>query len=236
MGIRINKKLGWALTDLEYDGTRLTDGRVNQSEMFLSPPDEFVPQYLDHLKRLLASEGEGGDPDFDIQGEIFSIEIALEQKKPVYWPVTHDSEYGSADILLVRPVHETGWSRYDDPLDYADETTAHPECGPRVVPLDGIYPYTGIYIDSRDGRILDRTARRLIQRMAQKWDEEGGAKYRDAADHLSRSLGFDDAGQALALMAPMIPGDVRRFAGWAGLFTGPDVWLQLRPVLYVYWS
>lgn len=237
VGVRIHKVVGWALTDLEHDGMTLTDPRINQSVAFQSPPDDFVPLYMGYLKEVGEGQLPDSDEHFDVQGEIMMLEVLLEQGRPLYWPVVRDGEYGRPDVLVIRPPAMPEWERYGDPIDHLDESNRNPDGLIRVEPLPfGVYPYEGLYMDSRDGRHLDSTAKRTVDRLADRFGGDNGEKFRRAADHLARSVGFEDADQALVHTAPRVPGDVLRFASWLGLFTGPDVWLQLRPVLYVYWS
>lgn len=53
---------------------------------------------------------------------------------------------------------------------------------------------------------------------------------------LSEHLGFKDYAQANRYIAPIVPGEIRALAEFGDLFTSPDVLLQLRPLLYCYWS
>lgn len=243
MGIHLFKKLGWGLTGLEHDKSgRLTDPRIN-ADVLIQHPEEVGPEYQQYLEALRDAEHRPGsdleqsEEWFNLSMTIAMVEAAREQDKVLPWPVTRESESGRRDLLLIQPVGFSHWTRYADAIDQNEENALHPGEDWRIVPMPyGIYPFEGLYMDSRDGRRLDSTAKRLIDKLAAKWDEEDGQKYRDAADHLARVLGFEDSGQALKHMAPVVPEDVRYVISWLNLFNGPDVWLQLRPMLCVYWS
>lgn len=244
MGIRLWKKLGWGITGLEHDMQTgaLTDPRIN-ADALIQHPESVGPHYLEYLKARLDAERrpgedvEQGEEWFDLAMTIAMVEAATEDGDDLPFPVTRESEAGRRDLLLIQPVGYSQWSRYADRIDHAEEGALHPDDPHRVVPMPhGIYPFEGLYMDSRDGRRLDTTAKRLIDKLATKWDGDDGEKYRKAADHLARVSGFEDSDQALEHMAPVVPPDIRYVISWLNLFNGPDVWLQLRPMLYVYWS
>lgn len=245
MGTRLYKKLGWALTGLERDEHgRLTDPRVSIDGVSRYVED-FAPLYLEYLEAARDAERRGGSDEqqsdawFDLMLSIEMVKEAREKDGVLDWPVTCRSDAGFRDLLLIQPVGYSGWSRYGDHIDQQEEGMLYPGMEPRLVPMPyGIYPFEGLYMDSRNGRRLDSTAKRLIDRLLDRKDEseEVRPERRKAADHLARTLGFDDADHAQQHIAPMVPGDIRYVISWLNLLNGPDVWLQLRPVLYVYWS
>lgn len=240
MGIHLYKKLGWGLTDVAHDQQTgaLTDPRVNAgSSSFTMPPDEVGPQYLEYLEALRAAEPENSDAWFDLSMTIEMVKADQEKNGPLPWPVSREGESGRRDLLLIQPVGFSHWTRYGDPLDQAEENALYPDTYFRIVPMPfGIYPFEGLYMDSRDGRRLDTTAKRMIDRLLAKQETEEDQQFRKAADHLAKVLGFEDAEQARQHIAPAVPPDIRYVISWLNLFNGPDVWRQLRPMLYVYWS
>lgn len=247
MGTRLNKKLGWALTGLERDEYgRLTDPRVSIDAVSRRVED-FAPLYQEYLEAMRDAERRGGDDMqqsnawFDLMMSIEMLKAAREQNDVFDWPVTFRSDAGRPDLLLIQPVGYSGWSRYGDHIDQQEEAMLHPGVEPRVVPMPyGIYPFEGLYMDSRNGHQVDSTAKRTIDRLLDQKDEDEDEDKKEvrlkAANHLARTLGFGDAGQARQYLAPVVPPDIRYVISWLNLFNGPDVWLQLRPVLYVYWS
>lgn len=237
MGVRLFKKLGWGLTGLECDKDgALTDSRINADALKRGQEDAAV-EYLMHLEGLRSAEEEHSDAWFDLTMSIEMIKAALEEEECLPWPVTRSSESGRRDLLLVQPVGFTDWTRYGDRIDQAEENALHPDEYYRIVPMPhGIYPFEGLYMDSRNGRHLDRTATRMIGRLLEKQKTEEDQKYRAVADKLAKTLGFDDAEQAQRCIAPIVPSDIQHVCSWLNLFNEPDAWLQLRPMLYIYWS
>ena len=242
MGIHLYKKMGWGLTGLECDQQTgaLTDSRINTgSSSLIMPPDQVGPEYLDHLEALRAGEAAESDEWFELSMSIEMVKADKERAGEIPWPVTRDAESGRRDVLLIQPPGFSHWTRYGDQIDQAEENAVHSGKWGRVVEMPyGLYPFEGLYMDSRDGRRLDSTAKRMIDRLiAARDDDEAKNELRlKAANHLARNLGFDDAGQAQKYIAPIVPPDIRFVISWLNLFNGPDVWLQLRPMLFAYWA
>src|SRR5690606_40274420 len=84
-----------------------------------------------------------------------------------------ESEAGLRDTTPIRPVGYSHGSRYGDAIDQNEENALHPDEYFRTVPLPyGIYPFEGLYMDSRDGRRLDSAAKRMIDRLIDAMDED----------------------------------------------------------------
>lgn len=240
MGTRIYKRLGYGLTDVQCSGGQVADPRINTSSRLFASRENVTSDYLAYLTECVAREaastGEPSDLWIDVSLEREFVSAALERKGELDSPVTWNAEAGWQEILLVQPVGYPEWTRFDDPIDHFEETELHKPVEPRIVPAPrGIYPFEGLYADSRDGRRLDSTAKRLIDRLLNAEGDKKG-DFRRAADHLARTMGFADADEAQRFIAPLVPGDVRRLCEWGELFTSPDVWRELRPMLYVYWA
>lgn len=237
MGTRIWKQLGWGLTDLKEDDRGYTDDpRINPDA--LGHREELGPEYLSHLVALREAEEEASDAWFDLSTTIAMIEATQERNSVLPWPIIHSGEPHQGNVLLVQPVGFPEWSRYGDPIDTIEENLRSDDWGtPRTTLMPyGIHPFEGLYMDSRTGRCLDSTAVSMIGKLSQRNPEEGNGKYLAAANHLAKVIGFSGVEAAAEHIAPQVPGDIRQFCSWANLFTGPDVWLQLRPMLYVHWS
>jgi hypothetical protein len=240
MGIHLHKKLGWGLTGLEYDQQtgRLTDPRVNADALAM-PPDGVGPEYLQYVTALRDAEPENSDEWFDLSMTCAMVEAAQERSGHLPWPVSRETESGRKDLLLIQPIGFGQWSRYADPIDQAEENALYPDEYCRVVEMPyGIYPFEGVYMDSRDGRRVDATAKRMIDRLLASRDDNQmkNVTRLKAANHLAATLGFENAEDAQRYIAPLVPSDIRHVISWMNLLKGPDVWLQLRPMLYVYWS
>lgn len=241
MGIRPYKKLGWGLTGLEHNAMgHVTDPRINTDALLNRMSEESVgPLYLDYLRALRDAEPENSDAWFDVMMSVGMVEADLEQNGRVEWPLTHQSDAGRRDLLLIQPVGYRNWSRYGDIIDHAQEEVLYSGIEPRVDLMPhGIFPYEGLYMDSRTGRKLDSTAKRLFERLLEHVGDapEKQEIRQRAALHLATTMGFETSEEARRYIAPVVPPDIMHVITWLNLFNGPDVHLGLRPMLYTYWT
>lgn len=235
MGLRLNKAIGYGLTDVTVEDYRITDPRINADSPLISGPwdtGEGQKDYRDWLQdRLTGDEVD----DLDLLVELAMLE-KVDRLDP-YRTVTWNSEYGLPSVLLVRPAGFTGWHRHDDSIDSQEEMLLRDGAGDRVRrTIGGIHPFEGLYMDARTGERLTgnlanhaRTWRRIVNELP-----ESDTDRLPALNAMASVLGCRDHAEAEQCIVPLVPGEVRRICEWGGLFTGPDVWRQLRPLLYVY--
>lgn len=229
MGIRINKVLGYGLTDVQAEDGYISDPRINSNSPLLRGELD-VASYIQWL-------WENFPDDFDANLEIKLIRDSYIESRPL---LTYDREGNSNGyfdgVISLRPFGHDNWHRYGDIIDTEEDYALYGDSmDSRATLLKyGIFPYSSDWMDSRTGEKLDRTAARVIKILIDR--ENGQTERRNAADRLARSLNFDDADHALKYIAPMVPLGIRRLAQWTELFTDSAAWTQLRPMLYVYWS
>ena len=228
MGIRITRRLGWALTDVQHDNGRLIDPRICADSPLLGGVQE--PPLAEYKRWLL----QHGSPDNMLDRwyvqDLRSVPRA-ERLKPVSDCVVHRAEYGLPNVLLVRPVACADWSRYGDAIDHTTEWMYQRdrmfENHVQLLPT-GIYPFV-TWMDARDGRrVRDEGPWRLLSQ-AGDVDEE---MLRVAA----HAAGFASAQDARDFLVPEVPHEVRDLCRFGGLLRDEDAWTQMRPVLYTHWS
>lgn len=229
MAIRIHKAIGYGLTDVRVKDYEIDDPRINAGSFLLAG---HVDHREDHLSygRWLERRADGDKKLLlNITQELDSLDSA--GAKDAYETVLHDAEYGLPGVLLVRPVGFSSWYRRDDQIDYEEE---HRGAGPgnRVTStVGGIHPWSGLYMDTRTGE-------RIKGNLVNAWRQmvNGGSEDQELLDGLAQGLGYKDHAEAERYVAPFVPREIRRLCEWGGLFTSPDVVLQLRPLLYIYWA
>ena len=232
MGIRIHRRLGYALTDVRTDGFKVSDERINSGSWLLT--HDFGPS-MDAYREWL--ESNATDHRFSV--DLAALKHGDVKARGLDSCITHDAEYGLPEVLLLQPLSMLGeWSRYDDSIDYAQETYLRGDEAQqnRVEPIThcvaaGLYPWSGTYMDDRTGERLGDMVMHWI-RVTNSLKGDPGTEM----DLLARAAGFADHADALAHCAPLVPEEIRDLATFAGLFTDDTVWRQLRPVLYTYWS
>lgn len=242
MGIRVTKVLGYGLTDVKTRKWNIADGRINRKSPLLDyDSDATLDDYLDWLKAEY--------PTDEKKMEHFSMDMWLFRERErddfdwfketgAFDPrslVHHGIEYMEKNVLLIRPLSCKNWRRYDDPIDYVEEAEKFKDDPNGTVNWykeipGGIFPFSGSFMNARTGeRVQDGiTLYRVLT-----W--EGWDKIYDLED-LAPKMGFEDGDDARANLVPIVPDGIRDLVKWGKLFTNDDVWKQLRPMIYTYWS
>lgn len=235
MGIRIHKFLGWGLTDVQPKDERINwnswllsyEGAPEPEEYlaWLEPRRDGVRFTLDyaHLKHLPPPDGKWN------------------RERDLTACAVHRDEYGLPEVLALRPLAHPDWSRFDDAIDWMEETypwSDETSQQNRVKVYDhGPWPHNAAYMDKRDGRALPGAVlpwwRLLNTKVApgtRQMDEAFGA-----LDIFAREMGFSGHEEAKANVVAEVPQEIRDLAEFGQLFTHAGVWRQLRPLLYIYW-
>jgi len=129
----------------------------------------------------------------------------------------------------------TNWERYDDTIDYTEETylRGSDSQANRVEILHyGIYPYNASYMDARDGRKIPWDSAAYLCRTLWEFPDADP----QALDAMAMIAGFNSAAEALLWFAPTIPEEIVAYCRWDGVFKDIATVNQLRPMLYVHWS
>lgn len=242
MSPNITKVLGYALTDASCE----TDPRINTDSPLLfwsrfeEEDDEFAVPDLDGYAMWLEERQLPGD-----RSEARLIRNALEKRlhfSALTQCVIHGEENQFADTLVIIPPAQLHrWYRSADSIDWW-EASLLPDGKGDDARLDflptGPSPYTGRFMDL-DGTELNAEAERFtwLARQNLPADElDWVAERIRPLDPRDDRQPYASAEAALPRIVPYVPSGVRNLAEYGQLFTGPDVWKQLRPVLYTYWS
>jgi len=237
VGIRVHKKLGYGLTDIqtkEGAGWQITDERVNLDAAPFKSGKE-CPS-IEEYREWLEAQRKEGDIEVDLELSFLREPEPGGPKHSLDYAVTHEGEYGLPNVLLITPpTYERTWSRMDNAIDYIEETYLRKDvkdpCENRADVLrHGIYPFIG-YMDRRTGEKVDDRIFNWIRATNTSTPLPEGE-----LDLVAEACGFESSKDAWENVAPIIPNDIKNLANFLDLFTSPDVLLQLRPILYTYWS
>jgi hypothetical protein len=244
MSLRLNNAIGYALTDLVPN-----DPRVNHDSVLLSWPqmeeedEDFVaPNFEDYAAWLqqAAADGTGGFGT-RIEATLLGNVVAKSPGRPrLTDAVIYQQESDAEVLLLIPPIYVQAWSRRDDSIDYAQARLLPDRgLGNKLVHFKvglGVYSSRFMHLDGTD----------LSDAAAEFMQLADAGMPTDELDNIAptiRPLQWSDerqmyanAADAFAGIVPTVPSDLRRLSEYGQLFTGPDVWKQLRPVLYTYWS
>ncbi len=138
MGVRVHKAIGFGVRPFQppknfYD-------KVNEaSDLTL---EEFATWCRAHEEEILTFV-----PETDRGRRMMFMNVDLTPitqkhfQEPLGSCIDYEAEFGLKDAILLRPIANDGWSRYDDMLDWAEETHSH-KTKNRFKFLDiGLYPH-----------------------------------------------------------------------------------------------
>ncbi|HEX9225348.1 MAG TPA: hypothetical protein VF885_01675 [Arthrobacter sp.] len=244
MSLRLNKALGYALTDLVEN-----DPRINQNSPLLfwsrfeDEDEDFVVPTLESYTSWLETNAAAGQGGFGTRTEASLLRNARGRRLhhlELANAVVHRDESGPETLVLIPPVYLHRWCRDDDDIDYIEASLLH-DAGrdnSLVVLPRGIGAHASRFMD-RDGTELDANAEKFIFFAGQGMPEEELDNIASRIKPLDRTDDrrlYANAAEARDHIVPCVPSDLRRLADYGQLFTSDDVWKSLRPVLYTYWA
>lgn len=233
MSTEIRKVLGYALTDVVSD-----DIRINWDSPLLSTRKS-RPSFIDFANWLETEES----PFEPLDVEAIRSDGEAHPYRSVGSCVVHSFHYGLPNVMvLVPPSREDTWIQKDNLFDYIE---AHLGDGPSVEPtlndVPGIPPFDGRWMDKVTGLELNHT---FVSGFRRSLELNGNPEQHLLAARKIAVLGrprpeealFQDAAAALDRVVRLVPAEARELAAIGDLFTDPDIWKTLRPVLYTYWT
>ncbi len=240
MGIRVSKRIGWGLCDLQTDEDgKIIDSRINKEGYIFDKYDErySIEGYFQLLEKVYQDSKED-QKKFDIILDYSMMDEMKKSKVQLYDCIRHNSEFGLANILhFVPPIHVGRWTRHDDQIDYYEETINH-EQHPRFQLLNRtIYPYDH-YIDieslDKDGfptKIHFWNRLQMFQTIFEK-----DVINNNEIKKLEEVFGFATREEFERRIIPAIPNGLILFLKYAKIFTDDKFIFDLRPMIYVYWG
>lgn len=222
MGLRIHKMLGYGLVDIVESDPRINwDSPVFRYELdgnrYINWLDRFELKDLGVNPRLY------GDGPGLVKPDVQSC----------FQFGTEDS--GSPSVLCIRPLAWRDWYRFDDSIDYVEQTES--EEGQRdtfQVLNHGIYPHIS-YMDDRLGYQIKGSDAHAWQR-AKNALKGNLPDDTSVLDDLARLAGFESHQDALLHCRPHVPNEVRYLAAFSGVFTSAETHTKLRPMIYTWWG
>jgi hypothetical protein len=266
MGIRVHKAIGYGVTNLKHrcnkSGVRMSDPRINW-DLFSSCGEkdctweEFLQWCLEHISEIYALYKNDTSLSEELLPDEFHWLKRTHKNIKLWSSFRHDSEFGLPGTLLIIPPEMKDWFRYDDAIDWEEETRRHQQKS-RVELLRpfGIYPYSNFMVRFRDppSGIYDDPGNVLNSYWRLKYPEDATRDNLELVK-LSPSVYSQLIGTWEGLGKPkpivkgaalkhlkndwrsQIPLTVISLILWSGCFTDPKSFIdELKPLLYVWWS
>jgi hypothetical protein len=232
MGIRIRKMMGYGLTDVVKN-----DPRLNHS----APVFDYALSGRKALDAYIARSVTEGHADA-ARGLVKAQEedlgrVSFNVQECVQWGT---SDGGLKNVLCVRPLAWEDWYRFDDAIDWVEQSHSKKSQRDKVKVLPhGIYPHVG-YMDARTGERVSNDVFAWIRLQSYLRDHPKKRRVVEkdpsALDDLAARAGFTDNAEAEAFCVPIVPDEVRWMLEFTEVFNSPDTWLQLRPMVYTWWA
>lgn len=238
MGIRVHKFLGYGFPDVAVNDPRVNWGSPLVRHEYDGDSDwDSVDDGLDGLSgeaywRYLERQPSAG------KSRRFSLDYLMLAREPGLRTGTlRDAVVPSPaelpGVIALRPLSLKDWARSDDPIDYVGETHLRkPSQEPRVDVLPtGIFPFNGLYMDSRTGERLPHESIWFVRLM--KADGIDAASLDEAA---RAHTPFESAEEASRCIVPLVPEEVADICAFTRLTAEPDGWKSMVPMLLTWWA
>lgn len=147
MGIRITKAVGYGITDLQMDGPNIKDPRIKEDlwedlceEVYALKEEDKVALFLKERDLLISLFQKVSLKDekragffFDELLYFYKHRTKKEARKDQ--PTVLHAEHTTTNVLLFIPVDTPDWYRYDNTLDWIEDSALHEQRN-RVVELE----------------------------------------------------------------------------------------------------
>ena len=228
---RISKVLGYGLSDLSKD----KHGNINDPRINLSSPlideDVFDDKFPKDSDSLVSYKKYLNNLTYET-----SLDKFILTDNDDYRAIpTRALEYSVGNVFLVTPLSFIKtWLRKDDTIDYFDSFDAslkeYPTPSLKIFD-QGIFPFTN-YIDSETGSAVVEDGGNNSDSFFAAYN----ANDMYNADLIAKRMGYSSAVELRARLIPSIPDDIINLVTWGEVFTDSKYILQLRPMLYTFWS
>lgn len=242
MGIRVNKVLGYGITDLATENGRIVDERFNLNSVYFDEANDKADaeEYEDsltveaYMSFLHSKSVNNVMPSFSMDRVMLKEGIKRNQSYSVRDSFVFDCEGGSPEVFCLVPVHlQNKWRRVDDPIDYF-ELLSQGLTGaePNVTMLDdrsGVYPYQGS-VDKRTGDVLPL---QKVQNWVRAKNVSGG---NEMLQFFTTDLGFSSVEEADENIVMQPSPDIVDLLEFSGLLSDLKYVYDFKPMIYTYWS
>lgn len=208
MGIRVHKCLGYGFTDFKGNFDPRLSKQLN--EILEENEDNTTQHFVDYIKR--------DDIRLPLKQMVIDNIEKYEHHKESYDYVVHDDEFGIENIILFIPPGELKtWHRYDNCIDYHEETELHNQENHVEIIPNGIYPFNGTYCHIETNEQFSAYQYGIFK------------KLKEAGQDLPDSIDFEK----LIIKKPEA---LVYFLEFLEIFTDKKYINDLQPMCYTYWS
>lgn len=266
MSSNLHKMMGYGLNNIQYKSGEFLDSRLNpDGYMFWDQESDkwswenyigFLEKRQEQLLNGRTTEEfvrEQSDEDFEM---LIEIKGDLQAKKnELYSAIHHDGEQGNSEVLLILPFDKIDkWRRYADEIDQADAFESYERTSQKLgheligefngskltLSSNGFGEYRNRYMNKRTGigfSVSDTNTLNLVGRRCKTAEELRASRFSyNAIMRIVDKMEFSSYEEALENLVPYVPHSVRLLCEFGEVFNDPKTILDLRPMIYSYWS
>lgn len=250
MTIKINKVLGYGITGMSHNATDhyiTDDPDINITALTSQEhiaahddPTEWLRFY--RKQRHHYSDVSHQGIMMDINRSIMMdgmLENGVLPDYGFYEHIIYEGELGDpGTLVLVPPGNLNTWVRHNDSLDYHEAKLRQPhDMTEHVIELSrGIEPWVA-YMRTDTGETLSYADLQFFHLFESELSNEERANVTLALQKLAERFNWTgEPKEFLKVIVPEVPHEIKLLAEWTGIFTSPDAWKRLRPMIYTYWA
>lgn len=237
MSWKIHKALGYGLTGLAVENGRLVDERINLDAAGLTWHEEDELGRWSHSEWAKYLEGRPNDDT----GMMLVLARNFIHRNPnnnasLTRNIIYSNEGGDPGTLLIIPpgLYEQNY-RFNSKIDRYESVFRQGESMKYTVDLlpTGIAPWDGWMMKST-GKKLDGTCHDLLEWI---YAEASGEEIPKGYAALAKYLELDVSPVEMeSMITPEIPDAIKIFAEWLRMFRDPNIYKDIRPMIYTYWA
>lgn len=240
MGIRIHKKIGYGLDDVQYQDIKIVDQRFNLEDGYFAFDCEDQEEifsgskFFEHLEKRVENEQKEKNISMLLFDFCYLKDLNLKEFD-FFDYITYDSEFGLKNVILFQTFSED-WTRYDNIIDYVEETENRQKNNYKILKRP-IYPYenwinlkTGLdYLEVDGKRLRLVELLRAVNYFEEFVDIEVDEEY-------LKTFGFDSIEDVKNNIKPAVPEIIKEYCKWLKIFKDEKIVDTLKPMVYNYWS
>lgn len=261
MGIRIHKVIGYGFTDVQCnedddinDDRFNLDGRWRKYDSVGIDDEEMLADFKNFLNNKLEKFEKEGKCSEEVCTRLDTImlkDMEEEAKCPydmykIFASHVHAYEYGISSVFCVTSWSNEDWKRFDNIIDYTEETYLTKKGQENKVDLleHGIYPYNYQYFNKKTLKALEKKDNDCLFPIFRALSAK---KYTKKTKHTEQTKILENFAPFLEKIGttpetfwediiPEVPSTIQKYCEFMEIFKDPKTKLTMRPMRYIYWS
>jgi len=237
MGIRIHKRLGYGLTNVKAKDYTILDKRFNLQDGYFSNRDDEDTYSIEGFTQHLEAAYERDKKKQGSSMLAFDVHELKDRKGTKRYVslcdlICHEGEFGLPRVVMFSCLNK-GWSRWDDIIDYVEETEKGQKNKVKVLNRP-IYPHEFWMHKDTGEQNFEFEGKTQPYHYIRRAIEMGWDKY--DWDKLKEVAGIGSLEEAKEKVVPGVPEFIVELCKYLKVFNDEKTVYTLKPMIYTYWS